>query len=96
MDCAVAQVAERRVDAIQLGILHVRVAVFTERGGGGGTRSNSAACFDARTHARRLEHSPTGEVTALKPVLAEQVRRPGPSESRTGLCHTVGLFCLYT
>jgi len=34
-----------------------------------------------------------GEVTALKPVRAEQVRRP--SESRIGLCHTVDLFCLY-
>ena len=36
-----------------------------------------------------------GVVTALKPVRAEQSDRGGPSESRIGLCHTVGLFCLY-
>jgi len=34
-----------------------------------------------------------GVVTALKPVRAEQVRRP--ERKQNGLCHTVGLFCLY-
>ena len=32
-------------------------------------------------------------VTALKPVRAEQVR--WPERKQNGLCHTVGLFCLY-
>jgi len=40
-----------------------------------------------------FDSSLRGVVMALKPVQAEQVRRP--ERKQNGLCHTVGLFCLY-